>query len=161
MVKGRPDGEVEEWVSCHQGECHEAREGKRGMAGGGFLERKRLTEGIRVLYDEPAGSRRIDLQDGIPRSGFFVAYVLRHWGLEEYEAMPNKRRSGLVPPKGIRKLLARYGFKSKDCIGNLTAFKNEVSKGNPVIVMIRTWKGNAMTGKWRERNLSNCGIRAC
>lgn len=91
-------------------------------------------------------ANQIDFQDGSECSGFASAYVLRHWGVEEdgnrlYEAMPNKLRSGVVCPKGIRKLLSRYGFKAKYCTGNLTAVMNEVSKGNPVIVMIRAWAG--------------------
>lgn len=91
-------------------------------------------------------TNRIEFQHGCQCSGFSTAYVLRHWGVEEngnrlYEMMPNKMRSGLVYPKGIRKLLARYGFKAKYRIGNVTALKNEVSKGNPAIVMIRVRAG--------------------
>lgn len=46
-------------------------------------------------------------------------------------------QNGYVYPKGILKLLPQYGFWVKYCAGNITALKNEVSKGNPVIVMIR------------------------
>ena len=43
----------------------------------------------------------------------------------------------LIHPRGILSLLSRYGFKVKYCAGNIAALKNEVSKENPVIVMIR------------------------
>lgn len=86
---------------------------------------------------------RIDFQDGNQCAAFSAAYVLRHWNIEEsgnnlYQIMPGKLKDGCVYPKGIQKLLFRYGFKVKYCAGNIKALKNEVSKGNPVIVMMRT-----------------------
>lgn len=89
-----------------------------------------------------AEENRIDLQDGYKCSAFASAYVLRHWGIEAngndlYEMMPNKMKDGYVYPKGIQNLLPQYGLRVKYCSGNLSALKNEVSKGNPVIVMIR------------------------
>lgn len=85
---------------------------------------------------------RIDIQSGYKCSAFSSAYVLRHWditadGNELYEIMPNKMKDGYVYPKGIQNLLPKYGFKVKYCTGNINALKNEVSKGNPVIVMIK------------------------
>lgn len=47
-------------------------------------------------------------------------------------------QDGYVYPKGIVSLLSQYGFSVKYCTGNFSALKNEVSKGNPVIVLIRT-----------------------
>lgn len=87
-------------------------------------------------------ANRIDLQKGYECSGFSSAYILRHWDIEEqgsklYEIIPNKANSGLVSPKGILNILSRYCLKVKYCAGNIAALKNEVSKGNPVIVMIR------------------------
>lgn len=87
-------------------------------------------------------ANRTDIQDGFKCSAFSTAYILRHWGIEEngnhlYEVIPNKMRDGYVYPKGILNLLLRYGFRAKYYIGNITALKNEISKGNPVIVMIR------------------------
>lgn len=75
-------------------------------------------------------------------SAFATAYVLRHWDIEKsgsslYEIIPHKMKDGYVYPKGILKLLSLYGFKGKYCAGNMTALKNEISKGNPVIVLIR------------------------
>lgn len=85
---------------------------------------------------------RTDMQTGYQCSGFSSAYVLRHWDLEGdgnrlYEVIPNKANNGLVAPKGILKLLSQHGFKPKYCAGNISSLKNEVSKGNPVIAMIR------------------------
>lgn len=85
---------------------------------------------------------RIDIQSGYKCSAFSSAYVLRHWdiaadGNELYEIMPNKMKDGYVYPKGIQSLFPKYGFKVKYCTGNINALKNEVSKGNPVIVMIK------------------------
>lgn len=50
-------------------------------------------------------------------------------------------KDGYVYPKGILKLFPRYGLKVKYCAGNIAALKNEVCKGNPVIVMIRVQVG--------------------
>lgn len=87
-------------------------------------------------------ANRIDLQNGYRCSAFSSAYILRHWDIEEhgdnlYEVIPNKMRDGCVYPRGILNILSQYGFKVKYCAGNIAALKNEVSKGNPVIVMIR------------------------
>lgn len=89
-------------------------------------------------------ANRIDIQSGNECAAFSSAYILRHWGIEKngdslYEVIPNKLKDGCVYPKGILKLLSQYCFKVKYYAGNITALKNEVSKGNPVIVMIRTW----------------------
>ena len=85
---------------------------------------------------------RIDLQKNYECSAFSSAYFLRHRDIEAqgnklYETISNKTKDGLVSPKGILNMLSHYGFKVKYCSGNITALKNEVSKGNPVIVMIR------------------------
>lgn len=87
-------------------------------------------------------ANRIDLQDGYQCSAFSSAYILRHWDIEEhgdklYEVIPNKMKNGCVYPRGILNLLSQYGFKVKYRAGNIAALKNEVSKGNPVIAMIR------------------------
>ena len=87
-------------------------------------------------------TNRIDMQSGYKCSAFSSAYVLRHWDAEGngdaiYEIIPNKMKDGCVYPKGIQKLLSQYGFKVKYCAGSIAALKNEVSAGNPVIVMIR------------------------
>ena len=83
-----------------------------------------------------------DFQTGLMCSAFSSAYVLRHWEVEAsgetlYTIMPNKMKAGYVYPKGIKKLLTSYGFSVKYCRGNLNALKNELAKGNPVIVLIK------------------------
>lgn len=88
----------------------------------------------------------IDRQDGNKCAAFSSAYVLRHWnikadGAELYHSMTGKMRDGNVYPRGIQNLFIKYGFKVKYCAGNLNALKREVSKGNPVIIMIRTHAG--------------------
>lgn len=87
-------------------------------------------------------ANRIDLQNGYQCAAFSSAYILRHWDIEEhgdnlYEVIPNKKKDGCVYPRGILNLLSQYGFNVKYCAGNIAALKNEVSRGNPVIVMIR------------------------
>lgn len=89
---------------------------------------------------------RIDFQNGNECAAFSSAYVLRHWGIEEsgnnlYEKIQNKTKDGCVYPKGIQRLLSQYGFRVNYCAGTLNSLKNEVGKGNPVIVMIRSYAG--------------------
>ena len=96
-----------------------------------------------------AKRNRIDMQTGYKCSAYASAYVLRHYdvdasGEELYTEIPNKTKNGYVYPKGIKNLLERYAFRIKYCSGNLNALKKEVSKGNPVIIMIRTEVGK----KW-------------
>lgn len=93
-----------------------------------------------------AGENRIDFQAGNECSAFSSAYVLRHFGIEAdgnslYEKISGKRQDGTVYPKGILKLLSEYGFRTKYCTGTLSALKREIAKGNPVIVMLRTYAG--------------------
>lgn len=91
---------------------------------------------------------RIDFQTGNQCAAFASAYVFRHWGDEKngsdlYREITGKLRDGSVYPKGITKLFRRYGFFAKYCAGNLNALKNEVSRGNPVIVLIRSAIGKS------------------
>lgn len=87
-------------------------------------------------------STRIDYQTDYKCSAFSSAYLLRHWGEEAhgdsiYEIMPDKMTDGYVYPKGIISFLESKNFKVAYHIGNLTALKNEIAKGHPVIVMIK------------------------
>lgn len=91
---------------------------------------------------------RIDFQKGNQCAAFSSAYVFRHWGDEKngsdlYREITGKLKDGSVYPKGITKLFRRYGFSVKYCAGNLNALKNEVSRGNPVIVLIRSAVGKS------------------
>ncbi len=88
------------------------------------------------------GSARVDMQTGFKCSAFSSAYVLRHFGFDAHgdsihEEMPNKMDDGYVYPKGILSLFASKGYGTEYHIGNLTALKNAVALGNPVIVMIK------------------------
>ena len=60
-----------------------------------------------------------------------------------FPALTGKLKDGSVYPKGITKLFLRYGYSAKYCTGNLNALKNEVSRGNPVIVLIRSAVGKS------------------
>lgn len=89
-----------------------------------------------------ADKNRIDLQTGFQCSAFSCAYVLRHFGIDAdgkslYAAMPHKMKSGYVYPKGIRVLLQHYDIRVRYCRGSLSALKQELQKGHPVIVMMR------------------------
>lgn len=85
---------------------------------------------------------RIDIQKGNSCSGYAIAYVLRHHdiaadGDDIYTKLPDKMANGYVYPKKVKKMFEEYGFHVAYCAGNLNALKNEVSKGNPVIVFIK------------------------
>ncbi len=84
----------------------------------------------------------IDIQKGNSCSGYAIAYVLRHYdipadGDDIYMKLPDKMANGYVYPKKVKKMFGEYGFRVTYCAGNLNALKNEVSKGNPVIVFIK------------------------
>ena len=88
---------------------------------------------------------RIDIQKGNECSGYSTAYVLRHYdipanGEDIYKNVPNKMVNGYVYPKEVKRILEQHGLCVKYCAGNLNALKNEVSKGNPVIVFIKVRK---------------------
>lgn len=87
----------------------------------------------------------IDIQAGNSCSGYSIAYILRHYGIsvngdEIYAKLPNKMNNGYVYPKEIKRMLEIYGFHVKYYVGNLHALRNEVSKGNPVIVFMKVRK---------------------
>lgn len=87
----------------------------------------------------------IDIQAGNSCSGYAIAYILRHHdisanGDEIYAKLPNKMNNGYVYPKEVKRMLEKYGFHVKYCVGNLHALRNEVSKGAPVIVFMKVKK---------------------
>lgn len=91
---------------------------------------------------------RIDFQSGNECAGYSSAFLLRHLSIpadgdQLYAEMGSKLRGGYVYPKGIRLQLARYGVRVSYCRGNIPALKNEVAKGAPVIVMIRSRVGES------------------
>ena len=81
-------------------------------------------------------------------AGFSSAYVYRHLGMaakgmDTYREMPCKGPKGYVYCKGIVRLARRHGLTARLRTGNLSALKNAVAKGNPVIVMLRSRVGSA------------------
>ena len=67
---------------------------------------------------------------------------MRNFGIEAdgnelYNNIQGKMANGCVYPKQVKNLLQQNGVNAKYVRGNLCALKNEVSKGNPVIVLIR------------------------
>ncbi|MEK4425991.1 cysteine peptidase family C39 domain-containing protein [Solibacillus sp. FSL K6-1523] len=90
-------------------------------------------------------NNRIDFQTNLECAAFSTAYVLRHFGMEAtgealYTNFPSKTKAGNVYPKGIRTVLREKGFKTNYFKGNIDTLKYEVSKGNPVIVFVKTQK---------------------
>lgn len=113
------------------------------------LPRLRLSKKCQVPQYLVSKRNRIDLQSGLECSAYASAFLLRHFGIEAsgaelYREITGKRGDGTVYPKGVRKLLAQHGLNAIYCTGSLNTLKNEVSKGNPVIVFIRVRPGE----KW-------------
>lgn len=82
-------------------------------------------------------------QKNVECSAYSLAYLYRHFdkdmnGSDLYEEMPCKMKKGYVYCRGILLCAKKYGFKSNLYIGNMTALKNTIAKGNPVIVMVRS-----------------------
>lgn len=87
-------------------------------------------------------SNRIDFQKKYECSAFSTAFLLRHFdikadGIQIYNEMPNKMRSGCVYPKEIRNYLKNKGFKTMFYKGTIHSLKRQVSKGIPVIAFIK------------------------
>lgn len=113
------------------------------------LPHLRLSKKCQVPQYLISKRNRIDLQDGLECSAYASAFLLRHFGMETsgaelYRETTGRRGDGTVYPKGVRKLLTQHGLNAIYCTGSLNTLKNEVSKGNPVIVFIRVHPGE----KW-------------
>lgn len=85
---------------------------------------------------------RIDIQQNLECAAFSSGYILRHFDIDAkgedlYQMIPNKMKNGYVYPKGIVELLGQYNIKSKYCIGTINSLKQEICKGNPVVVLIK------------------------
>lgn len=85
-----------------------------------------------------------EIQGECECAGFSSAYIYRHFGYEAkgfdlYDAIPAKYKlsAGTVYPKGVMYCLTKKGIKAQYCKGNINVLKSEVSKGVPVIVMIK------------------------
>ena len=79
-------------------------------------------------------------------AGFSSAFVLRHLGQqvkgdEAFKEVPWTYGNGVAFPKGITGFFKKRGIKMRACVGNLAALQNELTRGNPVIVVIRSFVG--------------------
>ncbi|MDO5520957.1 MAG: C39 family peptidase [bacterium] len=86
----------------------------------------------------------IDYQPHYECSGYSSAYVLRSLGkkadgMEVYEQISNKNPDGTVPVETLVTFLREQGYKATEKSGTVWNLKNEVSKGVPVIVFVRTY----------------------
>ena len=95
----------------------------------------------------PSGSY-FEFQQGGGCAGFSSAFVLRHSGVqiggeEAFKDVPFQMKGGLAFPKGITGFFKKRGIKMRACTGNFAALQNELEKGRPVIVVIRSFVGKS------------------
>lgn len=88
------------------------------------------------------GNNYIDYQNHYECSGYASAYVLRSLGedvtgLELHGNFTNKNPDGSLPPGYLWQNLNAAGYKSKLLVGSLADLKYLVSRGTPVVVLIR------------------------
>lgn len=81
-------------------------------------------------------------------AGFSSAFLMRHLGQEAageetFKDVPFQMKGGVAYPKGITGFFKKKGIKMTACCGNLSALKNEVARGNPVIVVIRSFENKS------------------
>ena len=87
-----------------------------------------------------------EFQNGGGCAGFSSAFVLRYLGeaangVDTFKEVPYQMKGGAGVPKGISGFFKKRGIKMTACTGNFAALKNEIAKGNPVIVVIRSFVG--------------------
>ena len=83
-----------------------------------------------------------DYQSHLECSGYASAYALRSLGedvtgLELYESFTDKNEDGTLAPIFLRKNLIKMGYKCSLRFGTVEDLKYEVSRGTPVVVLIR------------------------
>lgn len=113
-----------------------------------FVKPGEKTVSIEEKKDSSILHTFFEYQNGPECAGFSSAFVLRHIGIqalgtEVYKDVPYKLSGGEVFPKGISGYFKNCGIKMKACTGNLNALKNEVSRGKPVIVVVRSFVGKS------------------
>ena len=64
-------------------------------------------------------------------------------GDEIFKEVPFTYGKGIAFPKGITGFFKKRGIRMKACVGNLAALQNELARGNPVIVVIRSFVGKS------------------
>lgn len=114
----------------------------RHVKGGKYF----VTPGAQTVRT-PTGSY-FEFQQGGGCAGFSSAFVLRHRGVqiggeEAFKEVPFQMKGGLAFPKGITGFFKKRGIKMTACSGNFAALQNELEKGRPVIVVIRSFVGKS------------------
>ncbi len=89
-------------------------------------------------------SNNFDYQLRYECSGYASAYVLRSLGvkangLEFYQKISNKNDDGSVSPETLCNFLKEEGYHAAVHHGTVNQLKRKISKGVPVIVLIRTY----------------------
>lgn len=91
------------------------------------------------FFCESEGNR-IDYQTQGKCAAYATAYLLRHFGEETNgkELYPElKRVFGFVSANGITNVLKNHGYQAKAYHGSIDTLKQQLAKGNPIIVFIR------------------------
>lgn len=97
------------------------------------------------LFDYPpeffceSEGNRIDYQTSGKCAAYATAYLLRHFGEETNgeELYPELKRSlGFVSANSIANVLKKHGYQAKANHGNIDTLKQQLAKGNPIIVFI-------------------------
>ena len=88
----------------------------------------------------------VEKQTGPSCGGFATAYVLRHFGIDAkgmdvYGEMFKGFR-GNVHLREVKKALKRRGLKGTFCKGSIDTIKEEIDKGYPVILFVRSKPGS-------------------
>jgi len=94
-------------------------------------------------------SNRIDIQTKHECAGYATAYAIRALGKEAdgmkiYEAL-KKTGSGDVYAKNICKYIEKEGFYANFHLGNIDQIQRDLSNGNIVIAIIKTYQGSLLT----------------
>ncbi|MCR4734821.1 MAG: C39 family peptidase [Treponema sp.] len=98
-------------------------------------------ESVRTISDS-----WFEFQQGGGCAGFSSAFLLRHLGEqaageETFKEVPYQLKGGAGLPKGITGFFKKKGIKMTACTGSFNSLKNELARGNPVIVVIRSFVG--------------------
>lgn len=91
------------------------------------------------FFCESSGSR-IDYQTPGKCAAYATAYLLRYFGEKTNgeELYPELKRSlGFVSANSITNVLEQHGYQTKAYHGNIDTLKQQLIKGNPIIVFIR------------------------
>ena len=95
-----------------------------------------------------ADNSYFEFQQGGGCAGYSSAFVLRHSGEsingeEAFKDVPFQMKGGIAFPKGISGFFKKRGIKMTACTGNFAALQNEIARGKPVIVVIRSFVGKS------------------